>query len=192
MFVLAQIDSGSTYGDFVTPLIMLGFALGLSIAPATDTIMGSFPESELGVGGGVNDTALELGGALGIAVLGSLLGTAYRDELTDLVGNQLPAPAMEIAKDSVGGGLAVAERFAQDPNVGPQQAQAVVDAVHQAFAHGVANTSLVGGITMAAATLIIFAVLPGRRGFARTNAEQGAGTATSEALTLPDPTVFTS
>ena len=188
MFLLTQIDKGSTYGDFLVPLMMLGLALGLAISPATDTIMGSFPESELGVGGGVNDTALELGGALGIAVLGSLLGTAYRDELTDLVGNRLPVEAMETAKDSVGGGLAVAERVAQDPSAGPQQAQAAVDAVHQAFAHGVAQTSLIGGIIMAAGTLIVLAVLPGRRGFARKSAEPGAGTAASEAATAREHT----
>ncbi|MET7704106.1 MFS transporter [Streptomyces sp. NPDC005485] len=188
MFLLTQIDKGSTYGDFLAPLMMLGLALGLSISPATDTIMGSFPESELGVGGGVNDTALELGGALGIAVLGSLLGTAYRDELTDLVGNRLPGEAMEIAKDSVGGGLAVAERVAQDPSAGPQQAQAAVDAVHQAFAHGVAQTSLIGGIIMAAGTLIVLAVLPGRRGFAKQSADPGAGTTASEAATVREHT----
>ncbi|MEV0597695.1 MFS transporter [Streptomyces sp. NPDC050315] len=188
MFLLTQIDKGSTYGDFLAPLMMLGLALGLSISPATDTIMGSFPESELGVGGGVNDTALELGGALGIAVLGSLLGTAYRDELTDLVGNRLPAKAMETAKDSVGAGLAVAERVAQDPSAGPQQAQAAVDAVHQAFAHGVAQTSLIGGIIMAAGTLIVLAVLPGRRGFAKQSAEPGAGTTASEAATVREHT----
>ncbi|MFJ7767502.1 MFS transporter [Streptomyces sp. NPDC097107] len=188
MLLLTQIDKGSTYGDFLAPLMMLGLALGLAISPATDTIMGSFPESELGVGGGVNDTALELGGALGIAVLGSLLGTAYRDELTDLVGNRLPTEAMEVAKDSVGGGLAVAERVAQDPSAGPQQAQAALDAVHQAFAHGVAQTSLIGGIIMAAGTLIVLAVLPGRRGFARKSAEPGAGTAASEAATVREHT----
>ncbi|MFF7067816.1 MFS transporter [Streptomyces pseudovenezuelae] len=188
MFLLTQIDKGSTYGDFLAPLMMLGLALGLSISPATDTIMGSFPESELGVGGGVNDTALELGGALGIAVLGSLLGTAYRDELTDLVGNRLPAEAMETAKDSVGAGLAVAQRVAQDPFAGPQQAQAAVDAVHQAFAHGVAQTSLIGGIVMAAGTLIVLAVLPGRRGFAKKDAEPGAGTAANEAATVRERT----
>ena len=186
MFLLTQIDKGSTYGDFLAPMMMLGLALGLSISPATDTIMGSFPESELGVGGGVNDTALELGGALGIAVLGSLLGTAYRDELTDLVGNRLPAEAMETAKDSVGGGLAVAERVTQDPSAGPQQAQAAVDAVHQAFAHGVAHTSLIGGIIMATGTLIVLAVLPGRRGFARKTAEPEAGTTASEAAAVRD------
>ncbi|MDX3133358.1 MFS transporter [Streptomyces europaeiscabiei] len=188
MFLLTQIDKGSTYGDFLAPLMMLGLALGLAISPATDTIMGSFPESELGVGGGVNDTALELGGALGIAVLGSLLGTAYRDELTDLVGNRLPAEAMETAKDSVGAGLAVAERVAQDPSAGPQQAQAAVDAVHQAFAHGVAQTSLIGGIIMAAGTLIVLAILPGRRGFAKQSAEPGAGTTASEAVTVREHT----
>jgi EmrB/QacA subfamily drug resistance transporter len=181
MFLLAQIDSGSTYGDFVTPLILLGFALGLSISPATDTIMGSFPESELGVGGGVNDTALELGGALGIAVLGSLLGTAYRDKLTDLVGSRLPADAMETARDSVGGGLGVAEWLTQDPSAGPQQAQALVDAVHQAFAHGVAQASLVGGITMAAGTLMVLLVLPGRHGFTRKSVDPAV---TSEAAAV--------
>ncbi|MDR6978276.1 EmrB/QacA subfamily drug resistance transporter [Streptomyces sp. 3330] len=188
MFLLTQIDKGSTYGDFLVPLMMLGLALGLAISPATDTIMGSFPESELGVGGGVNDTALELGGALGIAVLGSLLGTAYRDELTDLVGNRLPAEAMETAKDSVGAGLAVAQRVAQDPSAGPQQAQAAVDAVHQAFAHGVAQTSLIGGIIMAAGTLIVLAVMPGRRGFAKQSAEPGAATTASEAATVREHT----
>ncbi|MFJ8945994.1 MFS transporter [Streptomyces sp. NPDC102395] len=188
MFLLTQIDKGSTYGDFLVPLMMLGLALGLAISPATDTIMGSFPEAELGVGGGVNDTALELGGALGIAVLGSLLGTAYRDELTDLVGNRLPAEAMETAKDSVGAGLAVAQRVAQDPSAGPQQAQAAVDAVHQAFAHAVAQTSLIGGIIMAAGTLIVLAVLPGRRGFAKQSTEPGAGTTASEAATVREHT----
>ncbi|MEU9170036.1 MFS transporter [Streptomyces sp. NPDC048420] len=188
MFLLTQIDKGSTYGDLLAPMMMLGLALGLAISPATDTIMGSFPESELGVAGGVNDTALELGGALGIAVLGSLLGTAYRDELTDLVGNRLPAEAMETAKDSVGAGLAVAQRVGQDPSAGPQQAQAAVDAVHEAFAHGVAQTSLIGGIIMAAGTLIVLAIMPGRRGFAKHNAEPGAGTTANETATVREHT----
>ncbi|ELS56483.1 MFS transporter [Streptomyces viridochromogenes] len=162
VFLLTRIQSDSTYTDFLAPLLMLGFAIGLSVSPATDTIMGSFPESELGVGGGANDTALELGGALGIAILGSLLGTAYRDKLTDLVAGNLPPAALETAKDSVGGGLAVAQEVAKNPAGGAQQAQALIDAVHESFAHSVAQTSLVGGIIMAAGTMIVLAVLPGR------------------------------
>jgi EmrB/QacA subfamily drug resistance transporter len=163
VLLLTQVDKASTYGDFLPTMMLLGFAIGLSVSPATDTIMGSFPENELGVGGGANDTALELGGSLGIAILGSLLGTTYKDKLTDLVGGHLPAAALDTAKDSVGGGLAVAQQIAKTPSAGPQQAQALVDAVHEAFAHGVAQTSLVGGIIMAAGTLIVLAVLPGHR-----------------------------
>ncbi|WP_327667700.1 MFS transporter [Streptomyces sp. NBC_00485] len=163
VFLLTQIDKNSTYTDFLPTMALLGFAIGLSVSPATDTIMGSFPESELGVGGGANDTALELGGSLGIAILGSLLGTAYRDKLTEMIGGHLPAAALDTAKDSVGGGLAVAEEVAKNPTGGARQAQALVDAVHESFAHGVARTSLIGGIIMAAGTLIVLAVLPGRR-----------------------------
>ncbi|MFJ5970733.1 MFS transporter [Streptomyces sp. NPDC093060] len=163
VFLLTRVDRGSAYTDFLPTLLMLGFAIGLSVSPATDTIMGSFPESELGVGGGANDTSLELGGSLGIAILGSLLATAYKDKLGDLVGGHLPAAALDSAKESVGAGLAVAEQVAKTPSGGPQQAQALVDAVHESFAHGVARTSLVGGIIMAAGTLIVLAVLPGRR-----------------------------
>ena len=162
VFLLTRIESGSTYSDFLTPLLMLGFAIGLSVSPATDTIMGSFPESELGVGGGANDTALELGGSLGIAILGSLLATSYKDKLTDLVGGHLPAAALDIAKDSVGGGIAVAEQVGKNPQGGAQQAQTLLGAVHESFAHAIAHTSLIGGIIMAVGTLIVFVVLPGR------------------------------
>jgi EmrB/QacA subfamily drug resistance transporter len=164
VFLLTLTETGSTYTDFLAPLLLLGFAIGLSVSPATDTIMGSFPESELGVGGGANDTALELGGALGIAILGSLLGTAYRDKLTDLAGTHLPPAALETAKDSVGGGLAVAEQIAKNPAGGTRQAQTLTDAVHEAFAHSVAQTSLIGGLIMAAGTAIVLAVLPGGGG----------------------------
>ncbi|WP_405742081.1 MFS transporter [Streptomyces sp. NBC_00028] len=176
VFLLTQIESGSTYTDFLAPLLLLGFAIGLSLSPATDTIMGSFPESELGVGGGANDTALELGCALGIAILGSLLATSYKDKLTDLVGGHLPAGALDTAKDSVGGGIAVAEQVAKNPQGGAEQAQTLLGAVHESFAHAIAHTSLVGGIIMAVGTLIVIAVLPGRehgaQEAARTTKEQ--------------------
>ncbi|MFG2802391.1 MFS transporter [Streptomyces pseudovenezuelae] len=177
VFLLTQIDRSSTYTDFLPSLLLLGFAIGLSVSPATDTIMGSFPESELGVGGGANDTSLELGGALGIAVLGSLLGTTYKDKLTDLVGGHLPAATLDTAKESVGAGLAVADQVAKAPNGGPQQAQALVDAVNESFAHGVAHTSLIGGIIMAAGALIVLVVLPGRKASGTHRQEEAADAA---------------
>ncbi|MEU6611012.1 MFS transporter [Streptomyces shenzhenensis] len=169
VFLLAQVDKDSTYTAFLPALLLLGVAIGLSVSPATDTIMGSFPDSELGVGGGANDTSLELGGSLGIAVLGSLLGTGYKDKLGDLVGGHLPAAALDAAKESVGAGLAVAET----PGVGPQQAQALVDAVRESFSHSVAQTSLVGGIIMAVGAMVVLAVLPGRKADRKTGGHTG-------------------
>ncbi|NEB03518.1 MFS transporter [Streptomyces sp. SID13726] len=178
VFLLTRIETGSGYTDFVAPLLMLGFAIGLSLSPATDTIMDSFPESELGVGGGANDTALELGASLGIAILGSLLATSYKDKLTGLVGGHLPAAALDTAKDSVGGGTAVAEQVAKNPQGGAEQAQSLLGAVHESFAHAIAHTSLIGGVIMAAGTLIVVAILPGR---GRGEAEERGGAAETTA-----------
>ncbi|AXG81608.1 MFS transporter [Streptomyces paludis] len=174
VLLLTQIESGSTYTGFLAPLLLLGLAIGLSLAPATDTIMGSFPEDELGVGGGANDTALELGASLGIAILGSLLATSYKDRLTELAGGRLPAAAMDTAKDSVGGGVAVAEQVARNPQGGVEQAQTLLGAVHESFAHAIAHTSLIGGLIMAAGTVIVIAVLPGRGHHAARGGEERA------------------
>ena len=164
VLLLTQIDTDSTYTDFLPPLLLLGFAIGLSVSPATDTIMGSFPESELGVGGGANDTALELGGSLGIAILGSLLGTAYQDKLTDMIGGQLPAAALDAAKDSVGGGLAVAEAGREEPRAAGRSRRRPWSRPCTSPSPTASPTpASIGGIIMAAGTLIVLAVLPGRR-----------------------------
>ncbi|NMO35334.1 MFS transporter [Streptomyces sp. GMY01] len=182
--LLTRIDAGSSYGDLVAPLIILGLAIGLALSPCTDAIMGSFPESELGVGGAVNDTSLELGGSLGIAILGSLLATSYSDHLSDATaGSRLPASALSTAQDSVGAGYAVAQGIgdkarqlaaqaahASDPQqAGQLKAQAgqlaegarqMKDAVGSAFADAVAHTSLVGAVVLGVGTLAVALLLP--------------------------------
>jgi EmrB/QacA subfamily drug resistance transporter len=164
IFLLTQVGDGSTYLDFLPTLLLLGLAIGLSAAPCTDVIMGAFPEAELGVGGGSNDTALELGGALGIAVLGSVLATTYKSTLgTALAGVHLPAAALSTAKDSIGGALGVAQQVAHNPAGGTAQAQALIATADHAFAHAVAHTSLIGGIILAAGTVLVALILPGWR-----------------------------
>ncbi|MFJ9709369.1 MFS transporter [Streptomyces sp. NPDC101234] len=182
--LLTQVDGSSTYGDFVAPLIVLGLAIGLALSPCTDAIMGAFPESELGVGGAVNDTSLELGGSLGIALLGSLLSTSYGDHLADATGgSKLPASTLATAQDSVGAGYAVAQGIgekakqaaaqaaqATDPQQAAQlKAQAqqlaqgarqMADAVGSSFAHAVAHTSLVGAVILGIGTLLVAFLLP--------------------------------
>ncbi|MFE9495541.1 MFS transporter [Streptomyces collinus] len=188
--LLTRVDAGSGYGDFVAPLVILGLAIGLALSPCTDAIMGAFPESELGVGGAVNDTSLELGGSLGIAILGSLLGTSYGDRLTDTTaGSGLPASALATARDSVGAGYAVAQGIgdkahqaaaraaaAKDPQQAAQLkqqaaelasgARQMADAVGSSFAHAVAHTSLVGAVILGVGTVLVAVLLPRREGAA--------------------------
>ncbi|MEV6766042.1 MFS transporter [Streptomyces sp. NPDC051105] len=185
--LLTRVDASSGYGDFVAPLIILGLAIGLALSPCTDAIMGAFPESELGVGGAVNDTSLELGGSLGIAILGSLLATSYGNHLTDATrGGKLPASALATAQDSVGAGYAVAQGIgekarqtaaqaarATDPQQAAQlKAQAqqlaegarqMADAVSSSFAAAVAHTSLVGAVILGIGTVAVAVLLPGHK-----------------------------
>ncbi|MEU2441533.1 MFS transporter [Streptomyces rubradiris] len=184
--LLTRVDAGSGYGDFVAPLIILGLAIGLALSPCTDAIMGAFPESELGVGGAVNDTSLELGGSLGIAILGSLLATSYSDHLSDATkGSKLPASALDTAQDSVGAGYAVAQGIGEKAHAAaaraqqatdPQQAaqlkqqagelasgaRQMADAVGSAFSDAVAHTSLVGAVVLGVGTVLVAVLLPRR------------------------------
>ncbi|MER5885611.1 MFS transporter [Streptomyces sp. NPDC001941] len=185
--LLTLVDAGSGYGDFVVPLVVLGLAIGLALSPCTDAIMGAFPESELGVGGAVNDTSLELGGSLGIAILGSVLAGSYSSHLsTAASGSKVPADALATAQDSVGAGYAVAQGVgdragellaqaarAADPAQAAQlKAQAeglaqgarqMADAVGASFSEAVAHTSLVGAVVLGVGTVLVGVLLP-RRG----------------------------
>ncbi|MBC2874502.1 MULTISPECIES: MFS transporter [Streptomyces] len=179
--LLTRVDASSSYDDFVLPLIILGLAIGLSLSPCTNAIMGSFPESQLGVGGAVNSTSIELGGSLGIAILGTVLAKTYSSNLGDAAakaaaagGPKLPEKALSAAQDSVGAGLYVAKEVGKQvtagaaPKVGPekaaalgaQQAQTVVDAVHKAFADAVAHTSVVGAVILGIGTVVVALLLP--------------------------------
>ncbi|WP_018544572.1 MFS transporter [Streptomyces sp. LaPpAH-108] len=205
--LLTRVDAGWTYGDFVAPLVVLGLAIGLALSPCTDAIMGSFPESELGVGGAVNDTSLELGGSLGIAILGSLLATSYGDHLTSATkGGGLPASALDTARDSVGAGYAVAQGIgdkahalaakaaaATDPQQAAQLKQQatqlasgahrMAEAVGASFSDAVAHTSLIGAVILAVGTVVVTVLLPGReRAEAAGVAGSGGVTEAAEAV----------
>nr|WP_055564062.1 MFS transporter [Streptomyces atriruber] len=206
--LLTQVDAGSTYGDFVAPLVILGLAIGLALSPCTDAIMGAFPESELGVGGAVNDTSLELGGSLGIAILGSVLASSYSSKLADAAsasGTELPDGTLDTAQDSVGAGYAVAqgigdkahevagqaakatspEQAAQLKGQAEQLAQGagkMADAVGSAFSDAVAHTSLVGAAILGVGTVLVAVLLPRKSASAAAAAEDAdAGAADAEA-----------
>ena len=133
--------------------VMFGFGMGLTIAPATDSIMGSVPRERAGVGSAVNDTTRQAGGALGVAVLGSLLATSYNSHIDSL---RLPAAAAGVARSSIGAALEVAQRLGGVPGA------VLAHAARAGFSSGIEMATLVGAGVVACAALIVILFLPNR------------------------------
>ena len=75
--VAATTDAASSYGIIVVAMVFMGSGLGVALTPATESILGALPRDQAGVGSAVNDTTREVGGTLGVAVLGSIMATLY-------------------------------------------------------------------------------------------------------------------
>ena len=103
---LVQADSG--YGHVAGTLVFLGIGMGMAMAPATESIMGSLPLAKAGVGSAMNDTTRQIGGALGVAILGSILASVYSSGMETVTG-VLPPEAAALASDSIGGALRIAQ-----------------------------------------------------------------------------------
>jgi DHA2 family multidrug resistance protein-like MFS transporter len=119
--------------QILAPLIVNGMGIILIMAVTSDTILASAPKERTGAAAAISETAMELGGALGIAVLGSVLTAVYRGSLHLPAG--VPADAAHAARESVSGAAAG----------GP----GVADVAYRAFCHSVQVTTLVGAVLIA-------------------------------------------
>jgi MFS family permease len=122
--VLAQLGTHTSYWLMVAGLVPLGIGMGAAMTPATSAISDALPAAQQGVGSALNDLSRELGGALGIAVLGSLLAATYRSRLP-LPG--VPAAVAAQARDSV----ALASRIGGSVSVSAHTA--FMDGMHLAL-----------------------------------------------------------
>ena len=109
----ATTDLGSGYGLLAGWLALVGLGVGAALAPGTDAVLAVLPPERSGAGTALAYALRQTGGALGVALLGSLLAQGYSDRVA-VAG--LPAPAAEAARDSIAGGLAVAARLG-DPGL---------------------------------------------------------------------------
>jgi EmrB/QacA subfamily drug resistance transporter len=154
-------DVGSSYALIVGQMFFMGFGLGLVNAPATDAILGALPPDKAGVGSAVNDTARELGGTFGVAVVGSLFASVYAGRLGELLtGSPVPADAVDIAQQSAGAGFAVAEQT--NTAAGPEAAAFVRAAVDDAFMRGFHAGSWVSAAVVAVGAVVAWRFLPAR------------------------------
>ena len=154
LILLSQSHVDSPYSHLALSLVVLAVGMGLSMAPSTTGIMAALPPGKAGVGSAVNDTTRELGGALGVAVLGSLLASQYAAGMPD-VAPGLPAPALVGARNSLGAALAVTR------SAGPA-GEALAAAARSAFVDAMATTLMVGAVVVSAAAVLVRRYYPDR------------------------------
>src|SRR4051794_38021235 len=153
------ISSGSASTSYLTialQMIPLGLGMGLTSAPATESIMGAVPVDKAGVGSGVNDTTRELGGTLGVALIGSVYASLYADGLTSLPAS----PAFASARDSVGAALIGAQHLAATGHT--EAARLLSRAASGGFFDGFTAGCLVAAGVCAAGAVFAALALPAR------------------------------
>jgi EmrB/QacA subfamily drug resistance transporter len=156
LFLTWNPDTGPLVVIGVTVLMGLGMANVL--APCTDSIMGSLPRAKAGVGSAVNDTTRQMGGAVGVAVFGSLMASHFHSTIAEKLGGVLPAPLFAQVRDNVGQAIGVAK---QVPAARPYAGR-IASAANDTFVSGLHIVGLVAaGITLLAALGVVL-FLPAR------------------------------
>lgn len=142
--LMALLPGGGGAGLMAAAFALLGTGIGLAETLTNGTVLTAAPPQQAGAASAVSETAYELGGALGVALLGSLLTAVYRIRLGDVAG--VGDRAMAAASETLGGASAVA-----DGGLSPDTAAALMAAARDAFTDGVQVTSaLAAGVTLAA------------------------------------------
>jgi EmrB/QacA subfamily drug resistance transporter len=141
---LAWAATNSTSTSYLTiagAMVFIGSGIGLTGAPATESIMGAVPAAKAGVGSAVNDATRILGGTLGVAVIGSIYASIYSSQLIDSLPAQLPASTADSSQRSVGTAFGAAAHL--DAAGQSSIAQGLHDAASSAFFDGFQTAVLV-------------------------------------------------
>jgi MFS transporter, DHA2 family, multidrug resistance protein len=166
--------------SLIVVLVSMG-VIALALAPvitlSTELIVGSAPPERAGAASGISETSAELGGALGIAVLGSIGTAIYRNDVAEAIPAGIPAGAAEAATDTLGGAVAVAGQLPD------RLSEALLDAAHAAFTRGLRLTTAIAAIVAAAVAVLAASMLRGIRG----RSERVEGAEPEPAFTPPIP-----
>jgi EmrB/QacA subfamily drug resistance transporter len=156
--VAANLRVDSAYwGPVIVSMTLIAAGLALTMSPATEAIMGALPPAKAGVGSAVNDTTRELGGSLGVAVIGSVMASVYRTHvLQSMTHLGAPAAAAAAARQSVAAGLTVAAHLP------PALKASAAAAARQAFTGGLSAGSIVAAAAAALAAGGAALFLPAR------------------------------
>jgi MFS transporter, DHA2 family, multidrug resistance protein len=145
---LAQVDRASGLAVIVASTVV--FSLGMSpvFTLANDIIIGSAPPERAGAASGISETCSELGGALGIAILGSIGTAMYRSAMAGSVLDGIPQDAAAAARDTLGGAVAVAGQL-------PDAGAALLEMARQAFTHGLQVTAITSALVVLGIAVLV-------------------------------------
>jgi EmrB/QacA subfamily drug resistance transporter len=158
LVLFTGIGVDTSYADIAWRFVVLALGMALVMAPATDSVMGSLPLAKAGVGSAVNDTTRQVGGALGVAIIGSVVSSVYGSKIVDFFrGTGAPKAAIEGAKNSLGGAFGVAS----DPRA-KGIASALRATANSAFVDAFHWGAIVGACVLAVGALVVVLFLPAR------------------------------
>jgi EmrB/QacA subfamily drug resistance transporter len=157
-WVAATASATLPYGIIAGQMVVCGLGLGLTSAPATESIMGAISRRKAGVGSAVNDSTRLVGGTLGVAVIGSVYASVYGSRLTATLPAGLPGRVAGIAHQSVGAAYVAAGQIAARGH--PALGQALQHASTNAFLRGLIIGCIVAGGVAAAGALLAALFLP--------------------------------
>ena len=152
MFASLKVDSG--YLIIFLGMVTLGAGMGIAMPPATDALIGAVPPRKAGVGSAMNDATREVGGAVGIAIFGSVLASTYRRGIEDQAA-ELPTDLAELASESIGAAQAIATDFGD-------AGLALIGAANQAFTDGLVQTMFSGAGLLLISALIVYRWMPNK------------------------------
>jgi DHA2 family multidrug resistance protein-like MFS transporter len=164
--VLTQVGASDGPGLLVAGIVVLSLGLAPLFTLAADLAVGSAPPERAGAAAGLSETSSELGGALGLAILGTVGTAVYRDSSADALPSDLPADAASTAGDTLAGAVAVADRLPQ------LDAANVLEPAREAFTQGLQVAATVSGVLVVAAAILVARLL--RQGGAAQRSEQPA------------------
>ncbi|HVF52104.1 MAG TPA: MFS transporter [Actinomycetota bacterium] len=153
LLILTQVNATSGLPLVVTGSIVFALGMGPIFILATDLIMGTAPPEKAGAASAISETGAEFGGAVGIAILGSIGTAVYRDRLIEAVPAEVPTAAANAARDTLGGALAAAQELPAGP------AAELVDAARSAFTEGLHIATMTGAVIAVAIAILVYAKL---------------------------------
>ena len=156
LFALSFLQATTPYPLAIAPFCVMAAGMGMTMAPATESVMGSLPPNKAGVGSAVNDTTRQVGGALGVAVIGSVVSSVYASNVNAVARTfGVSGAELERSRGSLGGALEVGTGLGAD-------ATAFITEVKDAFVHALGNGLRLSAVTILGAAFVAWRFLPAR------------------------------